>query len=268
MDLHVLKTNELHGVATPPSSKSQTIRAVILATLAEGRSVLRNVLESDDVEAVIDVCRGLGARITKEDNSLIIESSGVPFEEISENLFSRNSGITTKFIMPLLGLRKDTSKPIILDCGEQMKKRPLKPMIDALNQVGMRVVSENNCCPLSVMGDFVGGEVEVDGHISQYVSALLLSAPYAKEDVIIRVKDLQEVPYVDMTLKWLDELGVSYRHDQNKNEDVYLIAGDIYILGFDGSKAISFVPAKRRVFSVWMRSKAMGTCSTGMLTGS
>jgi 3-phosphoshikimate 1-carboxyvinyltransferase len=229
MKLHVSKTHKLSGIATPPSSKSQTIRAVILASLAQGRSVLHNVLESDDAQAVIDVCRGLGVHITQEGGSLIVESSGVPFEEISENLFSRNSGITTKFVMPLLGLRKDSSKPIILDCGEQMKKRPLKPMIDALNQVGMRVVSENSCCPLSVTGKFIGGEVRVDGYISQYVSGLLLSAPYAQNDLVIRVRDLQEVPYVDMTLKWLDDLGVSYRHEQNGNEDVYIVkAGQGY----------------------------------------
>jgi len=224
MKLIVSTTKKMNGIITPPSSKSQTIRALILATLAKGRSVLINMLESDDTQAAIDVCRNLGAKITSENNSLVVESSGVPLNIISKNLHTQNSGITSRFIMPVLGLRSNFDEEIVLDCGEQMKRRPLKSLIDALQTLGINISSHDGHCPLKISGQLQGGKVEVDGTTSQYVSALLMSACYAKNDMEIHVKNLNERPYVDMTLAWLDEQRINYSHEQIENKDIYRVA--------------------------------------------
>ncbi len=229
MKLVIQTTRELQGEITPPSSKSQTVRALVLTSLAKGRSVLHNVLESDDISAAIEICRGLGVEITKDSGSLIIESTGVPFHNIEKKLNSRNSGITTRFILPALGLRENLEEEIILDCAEQMRQRPIKPLIQALNNVGMKVESTGNKLPLKVSGSLEGGGIEIDGTTSQYLSALLLSAPYAKKDIEIVVSDLQERPYIDMTLALLDEHGIKYEHEKKDNLDKYIVkAGQIY----------------------------------------
>ena len=229
MKLVIQTTRELQGEITPPSSKSQTVRALVLTSLATGRSVLHNVLESDDISAAIEICRGLGVEITKDSGSLIIESTGVPFHNIEKKLNSRNSGITTRFILPALGLRENLEEEIILDCAEQMRQRPIKPLIQALNNVGMKVESTGNKLPLKVSGSLEGGGIEIDGTTSQYLSALLLSAPYAKKDIEIVVSDLQERPYIDMTLALLDEHGIKYEHEKKDNLDKYIVkAGQIY----------------------------------------
>ncbi|OGH91077.1 MAG: 3-phosphoshikimate 1-carboxyvinyltransferase [Candidatus Magasanikbacteria bacterium RIFOXYC2_FULL_39_8] len=240
MKLIINKTERLDGSIIPPSSKSQTIRALILATLAKGRSILINPLESDDTRGAIDVCRGLGAKITSENNSLIVESNGVPLNVISKKLYAQNSGITTRFIMPVLGLRANFDEEIILDCGEQMKQRPLKSLIDALQTLGMNITSQSGHCPLKISGQLQGGKVEADGTTSQYVSALLLSACYAKNDMEIHVKNLNERPYVDITLAWLGEQGINYSHEQIENEDVYRVKAEQEYHAFTKQISVDF----------------------------
>ncbi|PIZ94384.1 MAG: 3-phosphoshikimate 1-carboxyvinyltransferase [Candidatus Magasanikbacteria bacterium CG_4_10_14_0_2_um_filter_37_12] len=225
MKLVVQTTRELHGNIIPPSSKSETIRAFVLTMLAGGRSVLHNVLESDDTHSAIEVCRGLGAIITREEDTYIVESTGVPLDNAQKNINSGNSGITTRFILPALGLRKNVDEKIILDCAEQMRQRPVESIVKALNGLGMRIESVNNDArlPLRVSGKLIGGSVEVDGTTSQYLSALLLSAPYAEKDIEITVSNLQERPYVDMTLALLSEQGIVYEHKREDDVDTYII---------------------------------------------
>lgn len=235
MNLKVQRTIHLQGNITPPSSKSQTIRGLMIATMASGQSVLRNALNSDDTRAAINVCKGLGAAIYRFGEDLFIESSRVPFKTKTNNFFSDNSGITTRFVMPILGLRENCSETAILDCGEQMRQRPLQPLIDALNNLGLEVSSLNNdsSCPVSVKRKLQGGNTKVDGLTSQYVSSLLLSLPCAPKDSVITVEDLRERPYVEMTVAWLDEQGIKYEHRLDGNCDVYKIKGGQKYQSFD-----------------------------------
>ncbi|MFH1565076.1 MAG: 3-phosphoshikimate 1-carboxyvinyltransferase [bacterium] len=231
MNMKIKKTEKLAGSVTPPSSKSQSIRALVIATLAGGKSVLNNVLASDDTKAAKGVCRGLGTKLTesKEDGQIKVEleSDGVPLENSDNRLFADNSGVTTRLVMPVLGLRKNFNEKIILDCGEQMRKRLVQSLISALNNLGMNVISQNNngTCPLEIFGKLLGGKTEVDGVTSQFLSALLLSLPCAENDSEITVKNLQERPYVEMTLAWLDEQNIKYEYIKQDNTDVYKVAG-------------------------------------------
>lgn len=214
MEFKIQKTFHLQGNATPPSSKSQTIRGLMIATMACGQSVLHNALDSDDTRAAVNVCKGLGVTAHRLGGDLFVESRGAPFKIKSNKFFSDNSGITTRFVMPMLGLRENHSEEVVLDCGEQMRQRPLKSLIIALKDLGLEVSSlnNNNSCPISVKGRLQGGNTKVDGITSQYASSLLLSLPCAGKDSVIMVEDLHERPYVEMTLAWLNEQGIKYEH--------------------------------------------------------
>ncbi len=227
MNLIVNKTIKLNGQATPPSSKSQSIRAIMLASLCDGESVLTNVLQSDDTEDAIHVCTYLGANMAKSDHMLTIKSTGLPLKVTTTEIHSGNSGITTHFVMPILGLRQNADQPIILSCGEQMRARPIKHLVDALQNLGLRItyIETANTLPIRISGELIGGKTSVDGMTSQYLSALLIALPCATDDSEINVKNLQERPYAEMTLNWLQHQGISFQHLRSGDMDTYKIQG-------------------------------------------
>ncbi len=224
MKLIVKKTDSLKGTIQIPGSKSHSVRALLFATLAEmqtgEKSNFMNLLESADTIAAKKACANLLAN--------------------KSEIHTGNSGITTRFILPLLGLRKNPGQEITLDVNEQMRARPMTSLIDALNKLGMQIGqanskavgptkktlrSNNQSFPLRISGQLLGGEAEVDGETSQYISALLMSLPAAKNDSIITVPNLKERGYMEMMLSWLDFYGIRYEHVRGKNVDTFRIPG-------------------------------------------
>lgn len=234
MKLCVAPTARLDGTVTLPGSKSQSIRALILATLARGESHINNLLRCDDTDDAVAACRSLGAKITLNGTAAVVDSPGVPFSGDVSQVFTGNSGITTRFILPLLGFRPDGAAPITLDCGLQMRARPIQPLVTALRQLGMQIeyCAQEETLPITVSGQLRGGRVDVDGLTSQYTSALLLSLPCAPHDSTITVHDLHERPYVEMTLQWLRMLGIQYNHERHGVDDVFLIPGNQHYAPF------------------------------------
>lgn len=228
LKLLIHKTTLLNGRVTPPSSKSQTIRGLIFATLASGQSTLNNVLDSEDAEDAIRVCQQLGVKITRENNKkIIIESDGLPLQTNINTVYTGNSGITTRFIFPLLGFRQNNQEPILLDCGEQMRARPIWPLVTALSHLGLNVqyMEKEGSCPIRISGHLRGGIAEVDGLSSQYLSALLIALPCAENDSQVTVRNLHERPYIEITLQWLQEQHIHYTHKNNADEDIFTIKG-------------------------------------------
>jgi 3-phosphoshikimate 1-carboxyvinyltransferase len=228
MSLIIKKTLMLQGTVVPPSSKSESIRAVMMATLAQGESVLSNVLQAEDTDDAINICRELGASIVRPDeNTLIIKSDGFPFKLKNAVINSGNSGITTHFVMPLLGLRENPEQLLILDCGKQMQTRPIQSLVSALSHLGLQIkyLHHKDTLPISISGELLGGVTEVDGITSQYLSALLFALPLAKNDSIIIVKNLQERPYVDITLNYLKDQNILLTHSKSDDVDIYKIKG-------------------------------------------
>jgi 3-phosphoshikimate 1-carboxyvinyltransferase len=201
-----------------------------VATLTRGTSKIFNVLDADDTRSAIEVCRKLGAEVTCEKNSgggldCVVTSAGTPLRNVASEIFTGNSGITTTFTIPILGLRNDQN-PIMLTCGEQMRTRPLEPIIKAARELGMQIETENLTCPLTISGTLHGGKVSLESPNSQYLSALLLSLPLADGDSVIEVKNLEERPYVEMTLGYLNEQHIEYTHTHGDNIDTFSVRGN------------------------------------------
>ncbi|PIR21031.1 MAG: 3-phosphoshikimate 1-carboxyvinyltransferase [Deltaproteobacteria bacterium CG11_big_fil_rev_8_21_14_0_20_47_16] len=234
MELLVRNSPSLEGDITPPGSKSHSIRALMVALMAKGASTLSNLLDSDDIQAATSVCQALGIQTQQKNNQLTIQGQGLPLKSNATELFTRNSGITTRFILPMLGLRSDTTQPIRLDCGEQMRARPIESLVASLRELGMTISYEgkNAALPLKIAGPLKGGKSSVDGTTSQYISALLLSLPCAPQDSEITVSNLHERPYMEMTLHWLREQGVQFTHHHHAGVDRFEIPGRQHYTAF------------------------------------
>lgn len=242
MYLKVQKSITLNGKVIPPGSKSQSIRGIILALLAEGESTLVNVLDSDDTGHALQVCKQLGVNVLQDEKKLYLKSNGVPIETHVKSINTGNSGITTRFIMPLLGLRKNSQESIIVNCGEQMRARPIKSLVTALTDLGLTIkyLEQDGILPVAVSGNLTGGSAEVEGMTSQYISALLLSLPCAEQDSQITVRNLHERPYMEMTLNWLDKQHIEYTHEHVGNTDVFQIKGKQKYKKFNATIAADF----------------------------
>jgi len=233
MKLIVSTTEKLSGQVLVPASKSHSIRALLLALLANGKSQLENILDCADTVATRAVCEALGAKLSVTNRSdasggvdIIVESTGTPIAPIKNNLHTDNSGITTRFILPILGLRADCSVPVILDCGAQMRSRPIKPLVDSLQNLGIKIKQNiSTIYPLEIQGELIGGDTIVDGATSQFLSALLLTLPLVPLDSVLTVNRLNERPYAEMTAYWLNEQGIKYSWERKREQDIIKITG-------------------------------------------
>ena len=200
------------GVVSAPPSKSYTHRAVILASLAAGESVIENPLLSDDTIYTIEACRSLGADITLKGKRLKIIGTGGQISVAAERqwIFAGNSGSTIRMVAPLAAL---SQTKVVLDGDSRLRQRPIGDLISALKSLGVRAYSlgSNDCPPIEIQGGkLIGGEVITPGLVSsQHISSLLMIAPYTSDGLRIKVADgLHSRPYIDITLDAMQAFGV------------------------------------------------------------
>jgi len=199
----------LQGQLQVPGSKSHTIRSVLLALLAQGVSTISNPLLSGDGESAIEAAKAFGAKVTRNKNHLIIEGRGIPLCIPEKGIDTKNSGTTTSFVTSLATL---TEGETFITGDEQIQKRPIRVLVDALRSLGSDVTiirANSDAPPLIVKGGLVGGEVTLDGFNSQFVSSLLLASPLATGRTEITVQNPLEKPYIQMTLDWMRRFGVT-----------------------------------------------------------
>jgi len=207
----VVKKSNLNGEVRIPASKSHTIRAFVLASLAEGESEIINPLESADAFACVKMCRAFGVEIDSGRN-WTVKGRGNDLR-VPENIIDiRNSGTSCRLGLGMASLCDGAS---VFTGDEQTRKRPMQSLIDALNNLGAHAFStrRNGFLPVVVQGRLKGGETEVEGMTSQFLSALLIATPLAENDSRIIVNDLRERPYIEMTLNWLDKMGIEYQNN-------------------------------------------------------
>ncbi|MCE5199317.1 MAG: 3-phosphoshikimate 1-carboxyvinyltransferase [Armatimonadota bacterium] len=207
----VVNNSKLAGTVDIPGSKSHTIRAVAIASLAEGDSVIRRPLAASDTLAAVEAYSRLGAGVRTQEDWLV---SGGRLSVPDDVIDVGNSGTTLYIALGSACLVDGVS---VFTGDEQIRRRPAGPLIEALNGLGARVESTrgNGMAPIIVHGPMKGGEIRLDGSkTSQYLSSLLINCPLAEGNSVIEVDNLTERPYVEMTLRWIEEQGISV-----KNED-------------------------------------------------
>ncbi len=204
-----------------PGSKSYTNRALLLAALAKGESVLRNALFSDDTHWMIEALAELGVEIQadKAARTLTIRSQGKPTRLPSEPLYCGNAGTAIRFLTPFCALGEGE---VILTGNARMQERPIHDLLEGMRGLGVEVedIHGTGCPPIRIRGGGMrGGKCRIDGtRSSQYFSALLLSAARMKEGLEIEIEgDLVSKPYIDMTLAILRRFGIesvnqNYQH--------------------------------------------------------
>jgi len=203
----------LRGTVAIPGSKSHTIRGVLLASLAEGESVLLEPLASADTQAAVRVYQALGASFQLGEREWRIRGVGRHFRAPAAPLDVANSGTTMNVALGTCALLREGS--VVLTGDHQIQRRPSANLAAALNDLGARITSErgNGCPPFRVQGTLRGGRTSLEAPSSQYVTSLLFACPLAEDESTIEVPVLHERPYVQMTLDWLAYQGIAVAHE-------------------------------------------------------
>lgn len=242
----IIPSVKLSGKIIIPSSKSQTIRALLISVFSRGVSYIKHPLISDDTESCINAVKAMGADVSILENGDITVDATYAFSDMDElSIDAGNSGTTEYLSLPMLS---SLGIQVNIDGDEMLRKRPLKPLLDALESLGAETESTNGFPPASIRGPLDGGECTIECKTSQYLSGLLLGAPLAIGDSHIKCSVLFEKPYVKMTLKWLDYQGIKYRISDDL-EEVWVKGGqsykplDTYIEGDFSSASFFFVAA-------------------------
>ncbi|RDT49828.1 3-phosphoshikimate 1-carboxyvinyltransferase, partial [Escherichia coli] len=206
------------GTINLPGSKSVSNRALLLAAFAQGTTVLTNLLDSDDVRHMLNALSALGVSFTLSADRTRCDVTGVGGPLTAEKtleLFLGNAGTAMRPLAAALCLG---SNDIVLTGEPRMKERPIGHLVDALRQGGAQIdyLEQENYPPLRLRGGFSGGSVEVDGSVSsQFLTALLMTAPLATQDTVISIKgDLVSKPYIDITLHLMHTFGVDVENHQ------------------------------------------------------
>ena len=212
----------LKGGVAPPCSKSYAQRALAVALLAKGRSVLRNMDFCKDTLSALDCIQMLGAKVERTDDNTIVVDGGLAPQ--SGSLCVGESGLSARLFTPIASL---CSEPIVINGEGTLLYRPMDMMIHPLRRLGVDVRDGGGRLPIEVCGPMQGGEIDVDGSVSsQFVTGLLLSLPLADNDTVINVAGAVSKPYLDMTIDTAARFGVAIEH--NDYEQFYIAGGQSY----------------------------------------
>ena len=195
----------ISGNITCPTNKSYSHRAVFIASISEGKSTINNVLRSADTNSTIQACKNFGANIIERENSLEISNEIVNIK--SANIDAANSGTTIRIAAAIAALSDGKST---LTGDSSLQKRPMQPLLNALESMGAKSSSNQGCPPISINGKILGGEIDVPGNISsQFISALMIVAPLTQNGITLNITgNLVSKPYLDATIATMKKFGV------------------------------------------------------------
>lgn len=230
--------SSLKNQVTPPGSKSVSNRALVLAALGTGPCRIKNLLHSDDTEFMLNAIGSLGgATYAWEDAGeiLLVQGKGGNLHASPSELYIGNAGTAARFLTTVVSLCRPSSvSSTILTGNARMKERPIGPLVDSLraNGVAIKYMEKERFLPLDIpaSGGFAGGEIELAATVSsQYVSSLLMCAPYAKKPVTLRLVGGKPIsqPYIDMTTAMMATFGVNVVRSKTE-EHTYHIPQGVY----------------------------------------
>ncbi|MCG7654116.1 3-phosphoshikimate 1-carboxyvinyltransferase [Alteromonas sp. Cnat2-8] len=243
---------KVSGEVNVPGSKSLSNRALLLAALAEGETELTNLLDSEDIEHMLNALTKLGVsyRLSDDKTQCVVQGNGGAFNVAEPlELFLGNAGTAMR---PLCAALAASNVDTVLTGEPRMEERPIGDLVDALREADAEVTYLKNegFPPLQIKGKTLnGGEMSVDGSVSsQFLTALLMAAPLFSGDVTIRIKgELVSKPYIDITLDTMAKFGVTVKNDNYQtftiSGDAKYIAPDKFMVEGDASSASYFLAA-------------------------
>ncbi|KAK3386915.1 EPSP synthase-domain-containing protein [Podospora didyma] len=218
---------DLSVSVTPPGSKSVSNRALVLAALGEGTTRIHGLLHSDDTQYMLTAIAQLQGATYSWENAgevLVVRGRGGKLQASQEPLYLGNAGTASRFLTSVVALCTPTeASSTVLTGNSRMKVRPIGALVDALrsNGVAVKYLEKEKSLPVQVeaAGGLAGGLMELAATISsQYVSSILMAAPYARQPVTLRLvggKPISQL-YIDMTIAMMASFGV---HVQRSTED-------------------------------------------------
>nr|AIF17970.1 3-phosphoshikimate 1-carboxyvinyltransferase (aroA) [uncultured marine thaumarchaeote KM3_79_H05] len=201
-----VEKSEITGQIECPPNKSYTHRAIFIASLAMDKSIIKNVLRSEDTNATIGACKNFGVEIDDVGNDITVTSAS-ELKIKSDIIDAANSGTTIRIAAAIASLADDK---ITLTGDSSLKKRPMQPLLDALESLGAQCNSSSGNPPISVKGRIKGGKVKIPGNMSsQFISALMITAPKLEDGLVIDIDGkLVSKPYIDATITTMKKFGV------------------------------------------------------------
>ena len=218
-----------------PGSKSYTHRILIASAMSDGTCSIANPLKSEDTIITINALQQMGIKIESDDNRFIVHGTNGKIRQTTEPVFLGNSGTSMRLLTALASLGKSR---YVFTGTERMKERPIQDLLDALIQMGIfaHSVNSNGCPPVAIKGeDLKGGKISINCETSsQYLSAILLIAPFAKQGLEITItKGPVSRPYIDMTVDVMENFGIEIMREGYNYFKVYkgqkYKAGSYYI---------------------------------------
>jgi 3-phosphoshikimate 1-carboxyvinyltransferase len=235
--MEIKPVRRLNATVEVPGSKSYTQRALVVAGLAEGRSVLSNALISEDTRYLVEALRFFGAEIVISGSDVTVTGTGGNIHNPGRVIMLGNNGTALRFLTTLASLG---TGEYILDGSSRLRERPLGPLLDALKILGGKFQSRNGYPPVKIVAEGLkGGNVAfTDVESSQYISSLLIGAPYAAGDIEVALSGRTvSQPYIDMTVDVMGRFGAEVSTREGKIFNVgcgqhyrgqrYIIEGDV-----------------------------------------
>ncbi|WP_348769315.1 3-phosphoshikimate 1-carboxyvinyltransferase [Buchnera aphidicola] len=249
--LQMKPVSYIDGVINLPGSKSISNRALLLSSLANGITTLHNLLDSEDTQYMLSALKKIGIFYSLSDGNKICHITGnhQSFKvSNSISLFLGNAGTAMRPLLSVFSLYKND---VILTGNNRMNERPIKHLVNALQQGGAIIEYKNNLGypPILIKGGFIGGSIILNGTISsQFLTSLLIVAPLAIKNTTIFIKgNLVSKPYIDITINLIKLFGVYIKHDTYsvfyiEGNQEYQTPGNYTIEG-DASSASYFLAA-------------------------
>ncbi|MEW6533034.1 MAG: 3-phosphoshikimate 1-carboxyvinyltransferase [Thermodesulfobacteriota bacterium] len=226
---YIVKRSSLQGTTRIPGNKSATARAIVIGSLADGLTKVTNPLPGFDSFSIANMMRSLGAKVdTTGSQEWILEGVANRPRVPGCVLDAGNSGTGFYLLTAVSSLIDGYS---VVSGDYQICYRPAQPLIDSLNELGAEVFSTRNSgtAPLVVKGPLKGGKTSLPGINSQWLSPLLIVGALTPKGVTVSVKDLMEIPYVNMTMAWMKRGGVTVTH---KDYSEFTVPGNQQYKGF------------------------------------
>ena len=256
--------NKNVSVDAPPS-KAHTLRAIIIASLAQGKSVIRKPLLGDDQLNVISCLKKLGVKISQTADEIIVNGSGGQYHPVADELNVGESGVGMNFLTSAACL---CERPVVITGSQRITERPILEVVNGLRQLGCKIeyLDKEGFPPIKISGGGIkGGTAEIKGaKTSQYFSSIVISSPYAENKVTLKCIDtMTERPYLDISLGMMTAFGVTAKNSNYKIIDIpndkKYTAQQITIEGDYSSASFFFLAAAITKAKVLVRGLAPDT---------